>query len=323
MAVSVKHKFTSAKADGPDSTQIRPSNWNDAHDIELAGPALLGKPDAGSGPAVEVPAGDGLAFSGSSIRVAAGGITSDMHAAGSVATAAIQDSAVTTGKINDGAVTTPKIYDGSVTTAKIADLAVTAAKLAGIPIISKTGNYTLVAGDRNAIVQFILTAAATLTVPSAATLGAEYSVAVVNVDSSTDDLTLSAASGSFYGGVAGTSFDLAPGESCRITSDGTNWIVTELVRQFPASIGWGQTWQNVTGSRAANTAYQNTTGKPICVSVFVGAIGATRALEVSAGNSTWVEVANTTTGGGTMQAVVPPGHYSRMNGSFGSWRELR
>lgn len=118
MAVSVKHKFTSAKADGPDSTQIRPSNWNDTHDIELAGPALLGKPDAGSGPAVEVSAGGGLAFSGSSIRVAAGGITSDMHAAGSVDTAALGADAVTAAKVSaaDAPAIRSKIGLGSVAT---------------------------------------------------------------------------------------------------------------------------------------------------------------------------------------------------------------
>lgn len=32
MAVSIKHKFTSAIPDGADATQVRPSNWNDEHD---------------------------------------------------------------------------------------------------------------------------------------------------------------------------------------------------------------------------------------------------------------------------------------------------
>lgn len=118
MAVSNKHKFVSAKTDGPDSTQVRPSDWNDEHDLKLAGPALLGKPDAGSGPAVEVPAGDGLAFSGSSIRVAAGGITSDMHAAGSVDTAALGADAVTAAKVSaaDAPAIRSKIGLGSVAT---------------------------------------------------------------------------------------------------------------------------------------------------------------------------------------------------------------
>lgn len=42
---------------------------------------------------------------------------------------------------------------------------------------------------------------------------------------------------------------------------------------FPGNVasgvlGAGQTWQNVTGSRAVGTTYTNSTGKPICVSVF-------------------------------------------------------
>ena len=35
-----------------------------------------------------------------------------------------------------------------------------------------------------------------------------------------------------------------------------------------SSLGYGQTWQNVTGSRATSTTYYNTTGKPIIVSVY-------------------------------------------------------
>jgi hypothetical protein len=43
-----------------------------------------------------------------------------------------------------------------------------------------------------------------------------------------------------------------------LTSNGTNWTSAA-----PAAIGVGQTWQNVTGSRAAGTTYTNSTGKPI------------------------------------------------------------
>jgi hypothetical protein len=31
----IKHKFVSPDADGPDSTQVRPSNWNDTHSSNL------------------------------------------------------------------------------------------------------------------------------------------------------------------------------------------------------------------------------------------------------------------------------------------------
>lgn len=69
--ISIKHAFQSAKADGPDSTLIRPSNWNDEHPIELSGTGVLGRETAGAGPAelmplgdFKIPAGTGAAFFG-------------------------------------------------------------------------------------------------------------------------------------------------------------------------------------------------------------------------------------------------------------------
>lgn len=41
MAVSLKHKFTSAKADPSDATLIKPSNWNDEHDLSASANAVL------------------------------------------------------------------------------------------------------------------------------------------------------------------------------------------------------------------------------------------------------------------------------------------
>lgn len=54
MAISVKHKFTSLKGDGTDSTLLRPSNWNDEHNITLASGKLLGRMTAGSGLVEEI-----------------------------------------------------------------------------------------------------------------------------------------------------------------------------------------------------------------------------------------------------------------------------
>lgn len=39
MAVTVKHKFVSPKPDGPDDTLLRPSDWNDDHEITGLGTA--------------------------------------------------------------------------------------------------------------------------------------------------------------------------------------------------------------------------------------------------------------------------------------------
>jgi hypothetical protein len=58
---------------------------------------------------------------------------------------------------------------------------------------------------------------------------------------------------------------VAPSTSGNVlTSDGTTWTSAA-----PAGIGVGQTWTDVTGSRAIGTTYTNSTGKPIQVSISV------------------------------------------------------
>jgi hypothetical protein len=58
--------------------------------------------------------------------------------------------------------------------------------------------------------------------------------------------------------------EVAPGASGNVLkSDGTTWVSGVV----SAGVGDGQTWQNVTGSRALATTYTNSTGKPIQVSV--------------------------------------------------------
>jgi hypothetical protein len=55
MTVSLKHKFTSAKSDGTDSTIVQPSNWNDEHAITLAAGKVLGRDTSASGAVQELP----------------------------------------------------------------------------------------------------------------------------------------------------------------------------------------------------------------------------------------------------------------------------
>lgn len=69
MTVSLKHKFTSAKADSADTSLIRPSNWNDEHDLTLASGKLLGRTTAGTGAAEEISAGTGLTLSTGTLQV--------------------------------------------------------------------------------------------------------------------------------------------------------------------------------------------------------------------------------------------------------------
>jgi hypothetical protein len=91
------------------------------------------------------------------------------------------------------------------------------------------------------------------------------------------------------------------------------------------SLGFGQTWQNVTGSRATGTTYYNTTSRPIYVAATYSGIGQMNP-EVDGtaiftnGNSTGYNNANC--------FIVPPGDSYRMVISSGgqtitTWYELR
>lgn len=101
----------------------------------------------------------------------------------------------------------------------------------------------------------------------------------------------------------------------------------------PDSLGVNQTWQDVSGSRAQGTSYQNTTGSPIMVSVSFGYGGNTfYNFEVSTNNSSWI-ILNTnfvsdSTGIPEFTTVIPNNTYYRYRrtsggGAVGKWAELR
>ena len=61
--------------------------------------------------------------------------------------------------------------------------------------------------------------------------------------------------------VSGTGVSVGVGSTAQVYSDGTNVLLSGT------SIGIGQTWTNVTGSRSLGVTYTNNTGKPIMVTV--------------------------------------------------------
>lgn len=88
-------------------------------------------------------------------------------------------------------------------------------------------------------------------------------------------------------------------------------------------VGAGQSWQNVAASRAANTVYQNTTGRPILVAIMQSGDG--NNVYVSNDNANWIAVGCGSGNSGeknTTTIVVPNGHYYQANG-FQRWSELR
>ena len=102
-----------------------------------------------------------------------------------------------------------------------------------------------------------------------------------------------------------------------------------LAQAFNASeqqVGVGQTWQSVSGSRSAQTSYQNTTGRPIMFYVQLGNQNGNTTVQVSSNNSTWIEVGSSSNNAGTTHTViVPDDYYYRVSGtaSLNAWSELR
>jgi len=93
-----------------------------------------------------------------------------------------------------------------------------------------------------------------------------------------------------------------------------------------SSLGYGQTWQNVTGSRALSTTYYNLTGKPIKVSIkFSNTSGGDISILVNG-----LSISEMSFGSVAifpyMSVIVPAGaSYSATNNisGFAFWRELR
>ena len=96
------------------------------------------------------------------------------------------------------------------------------------------------------------------------------------------------------------------------------------------SIGYGQTWQNVTGSRAVSTTYYNTTGKPIYINVSGTIAGGSYPVFNAIINGVTISgtSVSTTGTGGSISGVVPVGASYSVAPSAGTltlvnWSELR
>jgi hypothetical protein len=99
------------------------------------------------------------------------------------------------------------------------------------------------------------------------------------------------------------------------------------------SLGYGQTWQNVTGSRAPGTTYYNTTGKPIQLSITVigntAFVSSRLTLQIN-GATMANQGPNSGTSGGDSRAnithIIPPGASYSANWTTSNleyWYELR
>jgi hypothetical protein len=121
---------------------------------------------------------------------------------------------------------------------------------------------------------------------------------------------------------------VAPGTNGNVlTSNGTAWTSTAPTAVVGLGLG-GETWQDVTGSRAVDTTYTNTYGKPIAIIVQVG--NQTNGIYIYINDTLvirhWYDV-----NGGAGQVgyssgmvIIPAGAtYKAGNGPLRLWWELR
>ena len=94
-----------------------------------------------------------------------------------------------------------------------------------------------------------------------------------------------------------------------------------------SSLGYSQTWQNVTASRAYSTTYYNTTGKPIFATVTNATAAATLSQVATVNGVTAAQSLNAVASiGGNIGFLIPPsGSYSvtASSGGLQLWSELR
>ena len=108
---------------------------------------------------------------------------------------------------------------------------------------------------------------------------------------------------------------------------GTNTTdIATTANVYATSLGWGQTWQNMTASRTTGTNYYNTTGKPI--QVLMSTTGGGQGTMVLSINGATFMVggidASTSNNGNNVGAIIPNGSYYTLTGYAASyWYELR
>jgi hypothetical protein len=110
-----------------------------------------------------------------------------------------------------------------------------------------------------------------------------------------------------------------------LTSNGTSWVSA-----LPNTLGYNQTWQDVTSSRVSGTTYTNSTGKPIQVNVAGVCTSGSAILYLTVGGvvisgGQVQSLANLTAQVG---AIIPPGTSYVLSVNFGTvtpsyWAELR
>lgn len=101
--------------------------------------------------------------------------------------------------------------------------------------------------------------------------------------------------------------------------------VAQAVAGLQAGLGYGQTWQTLSGSRSFGTTYQNTTGAPIMVHARHLSANVNITVKMGASSANVLYIASPSGAYTSITFVVPVGWYYKVdsNDSLNIWSELR
>lgn len=108
-----------------------------------------------------------------------------------------------------------------------------------------------------------------------------------------------------------------------MTINGTNGLTfNDGSSQSASSLGYGQTWTDVTSSRSSGTTYTNSTGKPILVSIWASG-DSVMSFYVNGNFIGGARSSGPYLSGNGNTFVVPNGATYSVTGSNMTWNELR
>jgi hypothetical protein len=196
--------------------------------------------------------------------------------------------------------------------------------------LSITANTTLTAADHAGRYIEIGGSGPTLNLPATSTMPGGTTITVHNYGTAAATISRQGSDQIAIYGSSVTTLSVPVGQMVMFVSAGSGfWLPTG---PWLYAVGMGQTWQDLTASRAQDVTYTNTTGRTIGVSVYYSVVSATREVRLLVGGrqvSTAQAVGSGSLDRLTVSALVPPGSTYRVEARFGTtatlseWAELR
>lgn len=126
---------------------------------------------------------------------------------------------------------------------------------------------------------------------------------------------------------SGANITTAAGDTCLLRATAANVVeVLCYTPGIPQELGYRQTWQNLTASRASGTTYTNTSGRPIAISVYGSNPSGVVGITVTVSGVVVAVQGSASNHASNVSTIVPPGatySVSITGASSWTWSELR